>query len=179
MEIVNQTFDVNRLGGIFAFLDGFSGEKKNAKDYHLLKQLGMEKVYIGLESGDDTLLKFLNKPGSAKDALKAVEEIKKGGLSVGVIILLGAGGQQFARPHIRNTVNLINQMALDADDLIYFSELIENSDLEYTKRAFQANLSPLTPLEREQQGKIMAKDFKFYQNDAPHISRYDIRDFVY
>jgi radical SAM superfamily enzyme YgiQ (UPF0313 family) len=179
LEIVNQTFDVNRLGGMFAFLDGFSGEKKTVQDYLHLKQLGMEKIYIGLESGDDALLKFLNKPGKAKDALKAVEEIKKGGLSVGVIILLGAGGHQFAQQHIQNTVKLINQMTLDADDLVYFSELIENSDLEYTKKAYQANLSPLSPLEREQQGQIMLKDFKFYRNDAPHISRYDIRDFVY
>ncbi len=179
LEIVNQTFNVDQLGGMFAFLDGFSGEKKTVRDYHLIKQLGMEKIYIGLESGDDSLLKFLNKPGSAKDALKAVEEIKKGGLSVGIIILLGAGGQQYAKQHIQNTVKLINQMALDADDLIYFSELIENSDLAYTKLAYQARLSPLTPLEREKQGQIMSQQFKFYQNDAPHISRYDIRDFVY
>lgn len=179
LEIVNQTLDVNALGGMFAFLDGFSGEKKTAQDYHQLKLLGLEKVYIGLESGDASLLAFLNKPGSPNDVLSAVQEIKKSGLSVGVIVLLGAGGQQYAKQHIQNTVNLINKMELDADDLIYFSELIENSDLDYTKKAFQANLSPLTPLEREEQGQVMAKGFKFFQNDAPHISRYDIRDFVY
>ncbi len=179
LEILHRKLDVEALGGIFAFLDGFSGDKKKAKDYAILKTFGVEKIYIGLESGDDQLLQFLKKPGKAQDVLNAVKEIKKGGLSVGVIILLGAGGKQYQEQHIKNTVKLINQMNLDADDLVYFSELIENSTMEYTKNAYQNNLIPLTPLEREKQGQIMQQQFKFKGNDVPHISRYDIRDFVY
>ena len=112
-----------------ALLDGFSGEKKKTADYRDLKSLGLQKVYIGLESGHDPLLTFLNKPGSSQDVVRAVKEIKSGGVSVGIIVLLGAGGRLFAEKHVSDTIEVINQMDLDADDILYFSELIENKDL--------------------------------------------------
>jgi radical SAM superfamily enzyme YgiQ (UPF0313 family) len=179
LETIHQKLDVEKLGGIFAFLDGFSGEKKNHNDYQALNKLGLKRIYIGMESGNNELLDLLKKPGNAQDVAAAVQDIKAGGLSVGIIILLGAGGKQFAHAHIQDTVKRINQMNLDADDLIYFSELIENEGMEYTQTAYQANLEPLTPEEREAQGRQIEAGLVFTDKGTPHISRYDIRDFIY
>jgi radical SAM superfamily enzyme YgiQ (UPF0313 family) len=178
-NIVNKKLDVSNLGGIFAFLDGFSGEKKKMEDFRLLKSLGLEKVYIGMESGHDPLLKFLHKPGTAQDVLKAVETIKSGGVSVGIIILSGAGGKQYSDQHISDTVKVINRMNLEADDILYFSELIENENLTYAQNAYQKNFQPLNAEELLQQRHMIEKGLKFSGIDSPHISRYDIRDFVY
>ena len=60
---VHNALDVEKLGGIYAFLDGFSGEKKSREDYAQLARLGLKRVYIGLESGDPELLRLLKKPG--------------------------------------------------------------------------------------------------------------------
>lgn len=180
LELVNKQFDIESLGGIFSFLDGFSGEKKNAQDYELLKAMGMKRIYIGLESGNDELLKFLRKPGKSLDVLRAVHQIKTGGISVGVIILLGAGGKQFYNAHVRDTINLINQMNLDLDDLVYFSELVESEGMDYTRLAFQGDLISLTEIEKERQELEMESGFTFHpERGHPHISRYDIREFVY
>ncbi len=179
VQLIHDNLDVSELGGIFAFLDGFSGEKKKSEDYKLLKSLGLEKIYIGLESGNNALLKFLNKPGTSQDVLSAVKEIKSGGISVGIIILLGAGGKQYSDGHVKDTINLINQMDLDANDIIYFSELIADEGITYTTNAFENNLQPLTTTERILQRKMIEKALFFRGNDSPHISQYDIRDFVY
>jgi len=179
IEIIHKHLDVAELGGLFAFLDGFSGEKKSTTEYKSLKDLGVEKIYIGLESGNNALLKFLNKPGLAEEALDAVNQIKSAGISVGIIVLLGAGGKQFQDKHIKDTINIINKMNLDADDLIYFSELIESDGLEYSKQAFSANLEPLTSQERFLQRKSIEENLIFSESGTPHISTYDIRDFVY
>jgi len=179
IELIHKYIDVEKLGGLFAFLDGFSGEKKTVQDYRKLKDLGLKKVYIGMESGNDQLLKFLNKPGSAYDALNSVHSIKESGLSVGIIILLGAGGKQYARNHISDTIDIINKMKLDADDLIYFSELIENEGMSYSQMAFSNNLSPLTISEIVEQRKQIEEGLFFSESGTPHISTYDIRDFVY
>jgi radical SAM superfamily enzyme YgiQ (UPF0313 family) len=178
-NIINKKLKVLELGGIFAFLDGFSGEKKNMEDFRLLKSLGLEKVYIGMESGHDPLLKFLHKPGTSRELLKAVKAIKSGGVSVGIIILLGAGGKQYSDKHISDTIKVINQMNLDADDILYFSELIENEGLSYSQNAFQNNLEALSAEERLLQKHLIEKKLQFAANDSPHISQYDIRDFVY
>ncbi len=179
IEIIHKHLDVARLGGLFAFLDGFSGEKKSINEYKSLKDLGLEKIYIGLESGCNELLKFLNKPGSAEEALEAVHQIKSAGISVGIIVLLGAGGKQFQDQHIKDTINIINRMNLDADDLLYFSELIESDGLEYSKQAFSANLKPLSSQERFLQRNMIEENLIFSEAGTPHISTYDIRDFVY
>ncbi len=180
LEITQQVFDVERLGGWYAFLDGFSGEKKTSQDFAVLAGLGLQRVYIGLESGHDPLLRFLKKPGQAADALQAVRAMKSAGVAVGIIALLGAGGQQYAHEHVADTIAILNQMPLDAEDLIYFSELVESEGIPYTRDAFSANLQPLTPAERLEQGEQIESALRFSPElGTPHISRYDIREFVY
>ncbi len=180
LEVVHEVFDVAALGGLYAFLDGFSGEKKSAADYHRLAQAGLKRVYIGLESGCQPLLSFLKKPGKAADAIQAVQAMKTSGVAVGVIVLLGAGGQAYARQHVRETISVLNAMRLDADDLIYFSELVEAEGMEYTRDAYEAGLQPLNAEERLIQGEQIEAGLKFSTaGGVPHISRYDIREFVY
>jgi len=180
VKIVHELYDVEALGGIYAFLDGFSGEKKTPDDYAQLRRLGMERIYIGMESGNEELLRFLKKPGKPEDVIQAVRAIKTGGISVGIIVLLGAGGQRFADVHVRDTIAAINKMNLDLDDLVYFSELIESEGMEYTRDAFQAHLKPLAPEERIAQGEKIEAGLRFTEEGGvPHISRYDIREFVY
>lgn len=180
MEIANREYDVTRLGGIYAFLDGFSGEKKSAANYARLASLGLKRVYIGMESGNAELLRFLHKPGAPDDVIRTVQTMKAGGVSVGIIILLGAGGQRYAAGHVRDTIHAVNQMNLDLDDLIYFSELVENENLPYVQDAFRSELQPLSPSQRLAQQEQIEAGFRFAEAaGVPHISRYDIREFVY
>ncbi|WP_119065365.1 radical SAM protein [Aggregatilinea lenta] len=180
VDIVREVYDVDRLGGLYAFLDGFSGHKKSASDYAALRERGLKTVYIGMESGHAPLLTFLKKPGQPEDVVEAVRAIKAGGVSVGVIVLLGAGGQQYAAAHVRDTIDAINAMGLDMDDLIYFSELVVSEGMDYARDAYDAGLTPLTPEERIAQGEQIERRLRFSPDGGvPHISRYDIREFVY
>jgi radical SAM superfamily enzyme YgiQ (UPF0313 family) len=180
LDIAHAIYDVERLGGIYAFLDGFSGEKKTSADYAHLAQRGVKRIYIGMESGNAGLLQVLKKPGNPEDVVQAVRAIKAGGIAVGIIILLGAGGQAYAQAHVRDTIQALNAMPLGLDDLIYFSELIEDEGLEYTQAAYQQQLHPLNAAERIAQGEAIERGLNFSaRRGIPHISRYDIREFVY
>lgn len=179
-EAVHQVYDVAALGGIYAFLDGFSAEKKATGDYRVLAELGLKRVYIGLESGNEPLLKFLHKPGKPNDAVRAVRAMKEAGVAVGVIALLGAGGRRYARQHVKDTIRVLNDMHLDLEDIIYFSELITSEGMQYLQEAYREHLAPLSPEERIAQGEAIEAGLKFSQSGGvPHISRYDIREFVY
>jgi hypothetical protein len=180
IEIVHEVYDVGALGGIYAFLDGFSGEKKSPDDYAALSERGLKRVYVGMESGNGPLLDFLKKPGTLDDVVRAVRAIKAGGVAVGVIVLLGAGGEQYAQAHVADTVEALNAMKLGMDDIIYFSELVVSEGLAYATDAFQAGLRPLGHDERVRQGEAIERGLRFSVADGtPHISRYDIREFVY
>jgi hypothetical protein len=71
-------------------------------------------------------------------------------------------------------------MPLDMDDIIYFSELVTSEAIDYTQAAYQAQLKPLTAPERIAQGEQIQAGLRFdAERGMPHISRYDIREFVY
>jgi hypothetical protein len=133
-----------------------------------------------MESGNAQLLQFLKKPGKPGDVLHAVRAMKDGGVDVGIIVLLGAGGHAYSQQHIDDTISAINAMNLDLNDIIYFSELIESENLTYVKDAYKTDLQPLTSEERIQQADAIEERLVFSEaGGTPHISRYDIREFVY
>ncbi len=180
MEIVHEVYDVGSVGGIYAFLDGFSGEKKSISDFRALAEHGLTRVYIGMESGSPVLLNFLRKPGKPADAVKAVQTMKQAGIAVGVIILLGAGGHQFEDEHVHETITALNTMPLDKNDIVYFSELMVSPDMPYSYQAAESRLIPLTHEEQMAQASRIEDGLHFSTgNSCPHLSRYDIREFVY
>lgn len=180
IDVVHEVYDVDQLGGIYAFQDGFSGEKKSSRDYAVLHERGVKTLYVGLESGNKGLLKFLKKPGTPREAVQAVRAMKAGGIAVGVIVLLGAGGHQYAAAHVRDTIKTLNAMQLDMDDIIYFSEIVVSDEMAYARDAYRAGLSPLTHQERVEQGHQIEDALRFsVQHGTPKISRYDIREFIY
>ena len=180
LDVVHEVYDVAALGGIYAFLDAFSGEKKSPQDYATLYERGLRRVYIGLESGNADLLAFLKKPGTPQDAVQTVRALKSAGVAVGVIVLLGAGGKQYAEAHVRDTIKVLNAMSLGSGDILYFSQLIVSAEMAYAQDAFRAGLEPLTQAECRAQGEAIARGLHFRPDaGAPRISRYDIREFVY
>ncbi|HOA23289.1 MAG: radical SAM protein [Aggregatilineales bacterium] len=179
LDVVHEVYDVEALGGMYAFLDGFSGDKKSAEDYALLRERGMRRVYVGLESGSARLLDFLRKPGTPQDAVRAVRAMKQGGLAVGVIVLLGAGGRQFAAEHERETIRVLGEMGLDSRDILYFSELVVSEGMPYAADAAQAGLNPMTHAERLAQQEAIESALRNSHGGTPRISRYDIREFIY
>ncbi|MFP3855319.1 MAG: radical SAM protein, partial [Anaerolineales bacterium] len=180
LKSTSELFPEQAQGGVHGFLDGFSGEKKSIQAYQALADHGLKRVYIGLESGHDPLLKFLNKPGSASDAVLAVRKLKQVGISVGVIILLGAGGQNFAEGHIRDTVEVVSAMGLNLQDQIYFSELIEPQGAGYAQDALSADLGELPSEALERQWREIQAGLHYSEaTGTPHMARYDIREFIY
>ena len=77
-----------------------------------------------MESGCDALLRWLRKPATAERMLDTVRAAKAGGLRVGVIVLVGAGGERFFDEHVQQTVNVICAMDLEPGDYVYLSSIV-------------------------------------------------------
>ena len=176
-ETLLEELDAARRG-VCAFVDGFTGTRKTTAEYRLLSHLGLRRVYIGLESGHDPLLVFVRKPGSAADATETVRAIKSAGVQVGVIVMTGLGGAQFADGHERDTVAIINAMGLGEGDLVYFSDLVEVPSTSYPVMAADAQIVRLTREERRQQQNRIRSGLRF-EDAPPQFATYDIREFTY
>ena len=176
-EILVEDADAIRRG-VYAFVDGFTGALKDSRDYRLLHHLGLRRVYVGLESGHDPLLAYVRKPGAATAAIDTVRAIKTAGVNVGVIVMIGLGGERFAAGHVADTINAVNLMGLGAGDVIYFSNLVELAGTTYPVLAVETRLSPLSVSERDAQRHAIRAGLQF-AGAPPQISSYDIREFVY
>ncbi len=163
---------------ICAFVDGFTGARKSVADYALLRTLGLYRVYVGVESGDDNLLAFVRKPATSEQAVGAVRAMKAGGLSVGVIVMVGLGGERFAETHVERTAAALTAMDLDERDLVFFSDLVELPGTAYPRHAARARLPPLGPAARLAQAQAIASRVAF-RSAPPRFARYDVREFVY
>jgi radical SAM superfamily enzyme YgiQ (UPF0313 family) len=148
-------------------------------DFRELKAHHLKRVYLGVETGFDPLLALLNKPANSEQASDLVARIKSAGLSLGLIVLIGAGGDHFSDAHVEETAALIRRMPLGTEDVIYLSPLHTSPDSEYAHRAKEARIRALTPLEIEEQAEQMRANLTSTQQPGPRLARYDIREFVY
>ncbi len=168
------------FNGIYSFVDAVESHRRSPRHYAELAARGLRRVYVGLESGDPHLLRFLGKPNTPRDVYELVNDVKAGGLAVGIILLIGAGGKRYEDAHIYETARLINGMPLDEGDLIYFSEVVDYPGSSYSERATAAGIMPLTVGEIEHQMVRLRSTLSFKDPDrAPKVSFYDIREFVY
>lgn len=84
---------------------------KTAADLERLRQAGLTKAYLGVESGDDTVLKNVNKGVNAAQMLAAGKRLVETGFNLSSMVLLGiAGTGEKARRHAALTAEMTNQM---------------------------------------------------------------------
>jgi|TARA_B100001964_G_C14223476_1_gene596480 hypothetical protein len=168
------------FNGIYSFIDTFSASQKSDTDFALLRQWNLKRVYIGVETGNVELLHFLRKPGTPELMRETVNTIKAGGVQVGIILLIGVGGKAYFDQHIQDTIQLVDKMNLSRGDLIYLSELVGNLNLEYFQNTAKANIEPLTPTQMKSQTQALKTGFQSLGNkNAPQVSTYNIREFIY
>lgn len=75
-----------------------------------LREAGLDIIYLGLESGDDAILKRMDKGVDSAGMIEAARRVKGAGIDLSVYILLGLGGEDLWRQHAENTARVLNAM---------------------------------------------------------------------
>ncbi len=78
-----------------------------------LKSLGVDIAYMGLESGDDTVLKDVCKGANAEKMIKMGRRVKAAGIKLSVTVLVGLGGRKRSMIHARETGRVLSAMDPD------------------------------------------------------------------
>ncbi len=76
-----------------------------------LKKLGLNRIYMGLESGCDAVLSSVRKGETAKSMIEAAQKVSECGIFLSVSILLGIAGIRDSMRHAIDTANTLNKMA--------------------------------------------------------------------
>ena len=87
--------------------------KRNLEDLERLKKAGLNRIHVGLESGNDRVLEFMKKGVTGAEHVEAGQRVKKAGLSLSEYVVLGLGGEQWWREHALDTAEVLNQINPD------------------------------------------------------------------
>lgn len=84
---------------------------KSDENLQDLKDLGLDRIYMGLESGCDEVLRRIQKGESAKTMISAGEKVRRNGIFLSVTALLGLGGRALSQRHAVETAKVLSFMA--------------------------------------------------------------------
>ena len=84
---------------------------KSVDELRQLRQAGLTRAYLGVESGSDTVLKAINKGCTAQQMLQAGQNLVQAGIDLWAILILGLAGQDGDREeHVLSSARIINEM---------------------------------------------------------------------
>lgn len=83
---------------------------KSIDDLRLIREAGLTRLHIGLETGDPQLLKEIRKGATPEQMVKGAAKAKEAGFEVSLYVLAGAGGETGWRQHAEGTANVLNKV---------------------------------------------------------------------
>ena len=87
--------------------------KKKLEELKALGEAGLNRLHIGLESGYDPLLAYMDKGVTAADHIAGGKKIVESGISLSEYVLLGMGGKKMWREHATETARVLNEINAD------------------------------------------------------------------
>ena len=103
----------------YAFSDAFTTPLRNT-DFKMMREMGLKRIYIGIESGNPGILRMLNKKMDTQMAREFIGKIQDSGINVGLIVMSG-----FGKDHVRDTVKFLKSIEYSKGDIIYISPIKE------------------------------------------------------
>ena len=84
--------------------------RKDKEELIRLKELGLDRIYMGLESGHNPTLKNIRKGVSAEQMIEAAGKVKDAGLFLSVTVLLGIAGIVDSKIHASESGRVLTKM---------------------------------------------------------------------
>ena len=84
--------------------------RKSVSSLKRIRDAGLDRIHIGLESGYDPVLKMVKKGVSAEQHIEAGRKVLKAGMELSEYVMPGLGGQEMWREHAMETARVLNRI---------------------------------------------------------------------
>jgi radical SAM superfamily enzyme YgiQ (UPF0313 family) len=85
-------------------------KSKTIEDLQRLHELGLGIVYLGLETGDDELLRWARKGVDSQGNIRSCTKIREAGILLSLTVILGLGGRENSNRHALATAEALNEI---------------------------------------------------------------------
>ena len=83
---------------------------KSIEDLSELREAGLGIVYLGLETGDNELLRWARKGVTTEENISACKKIRDAEIPLSLTIILGLGGEEHSEQHAVSTARALNEI---------------------------------------------------------------------
>lgn len=145
---------------------------KKEEELQELKTLGLELIYLGVESGNDKILEKIKKGATKEEILKAGRKIKNAMLSLSVTVIAGLGGKENSKEHSIDTAKLISE--INPDYLGVLTLMLEDGT-ELLEEYKKGNFNILSNVEILEEIKLMVENINVKRDcifRSNHASNY-------
>ncbi len=111
IKFLKETFPC--IERITSYARSHTAARKTLEELVSLREAGLSRLHIGMESGSDAVLAFMDKGVTAVDHITAGKNVKASGISLSEYVMPGAGGKKLWREHAMETARVLNQIDPD------------------------------------------------------------------
>jgi radical SAM superfamily enzyme YgiQ (UPF0313 family) len=84
--------------------------RKSVESLKKIREAGLNRIHVGLETGYDPLLKLVKKGVTGAQHIDAGQKVLKAGMELSEYVMPGLGGQGLWEEHAKETANVLNQI---------------------------------------------------------------------
>jgi radical SAM superfamily enzyme YgiQ (UPF0313 family) len=111
LEILDFAYAIYpKLERVSAYAGPLDLLEKDDNEIMELKKRGLKLLYLGVETGDDELLKKIRKGATAEETVEAGRKAIRNEMTLSITVLIGLGGKQGSFRHAKETAKVINQI---------------------------------------------------------------------
>ena len=111
LKLINTNLpNINRIG---TYANAKSILRKSVDELKKLRDLGLNIIYLGVETGNVELLQKIHKGVIYEQMVEAGRRVKKAGIILSVTVLLGLGGIEKSIEHAIDTAKILTDMDPD------------------------------------------------------------------
>lgn len=100
--------------------------RKSLEDLKEIREAGLSRLHVGIESGHDEVLKYVLKGATAEEHIRAGQKVVAAGISLSEYVMPGLGGKKWSHEHALATARVLNEIN---PDFIRLRSLVLREDL--------------------------------------------------
>jgi hypothetical protein len=101
------------LNRITSYARSKTASKKSLEELKELKDAGLSRLHIGMESGSNLVLSYVEKGVTAEEHIAGGKKVKQAGISLCEYVMPGLGGRKMSSDHVIGTATVLNEIDPD------------------------------------------------------------------
>lgn len=106
LEHIRKTFP--HVKRITSYARAATLDKKSVEEFIRLKEAGLSRLHVGMESGSDRILKLINKGARASQVIGGGKKAVEAGVSICLYIIPGIGGKELSVENAVESARVVN-----------------------------------------------------------------------